>query len=169
MTYYISIKTERLTIEPLTSDDYAFIRELVNSQGWLQFIGNRNINSDEDAIAYIERILNSSTIDYWVVRVKDTNESAGMVSLVKRDYLPQPDIGFAFLPAHMNKGFAFEATKAVMDKLQELKLFQNLFAITIPGNVSSIRLLDKLGLKFEKQIEINEEKLQLYQMENAKS
>jgi ribosomal-protein-alanine N-acetyltransferase len=164
MTYYISIKTERLSIEPLTTDDHTFIRELVNSQGWLQFIGNRNINSDEDAIAYIERILNSATIDYWVVRVSDSKEPVGMVSLVKRDYLPQPDIGFAFLPIHMNKGYAYEATKAVMDKLKELKLFDNFFAITIPGNVSSIRLLDKLGLKFEKQIEVNEEKLQLYQI-----
>lgn len=165
MTYYISIKTDRLSIEPLTTDDHQFIRELVNSKGWLQFIGNRNVNSEPEAIAYIQRILDSPAIDYWVVRVNNTNEAVGMVSLVKRDYLPQPDIGFAFLPAHMNKGYAFEATKAVMDKLKELNLFNHLFAITIPDNESSIRLLDKLGLKFQKEIEVNQEKLQLFEMQ----
>ena len=164
MTYYISIKTSRLSIDPLTTDDHQFIRELVNSKGWLQFIGNRNVNSESEAIAYIQRILDSPTIDYWVVRDNNTNEAAGMISLVKRDYLTQPDIGFAFLPAHMNKGYAYEATKAVMDKLKELNLFHHLFAITIPDNESSIRLLDKLGLKFQKEIEVNQEKLQLFEI-----
>jgi ribosomal-protein-alanine N-acetyltransferase len=161
MTYYFSIQSERLIMNPVRIEDYEFIRQLVNTEGWLKNIGDRNIHSIDASKAYIQKIIDSSTIDYWVVWQKDINRPIGMVSLVKRDYLEFFDIGFAFLPEYMGKGYAYEATNAVLQKLKEADITEFL-AITIPGNLSSIKLLQKLGLEFHKEIETKDDKLHVY-------
>ena len=48
------LETERLILRELTFDDVQFIISLMNSPGWLKYIGDRNIHTDEDAIKYIE-------------------------------------------------------------------------------------------------------------------
>ena len=149
-------------MNPVRTEDYEFIRQLVNTEGWLKYIGERNIHSIDASKAYIQKILDSYTIDYWVTYLKETNRPIGMVSLVKRDYLEHFDIGFAFLPEYMGKGYAFEATNAVLQKLKEATDVTEVLAITIPGNISSIKLLQKLGLEFHKEIETNDEKLHVY-------
>src|SRR6476469_6065198 len=143
MTYYFSIQSERLIMNPVRTEDYEFIRKLVNTEGWLKFIGDRNIHSIDASKAYIQKIIDSSTIDYWVAFLKETKKPIGMVSLVKRDYLEHFDIGFAFLPEYTGKGYAYEATYAVLQKLKEATDITEILAITIPGNISSIKLLQK--------------------------
>jgi len=101
-----SIKTTRLHITSLNKEDNGFILELVNTPGWLKFIGNRNINTAEEASAYIERINNNKNIRYWVVRLVQDETAIGIVTLIKRDHLKYPDIGFAFLPQFGSKGYA---------------------------------------------------------------
>jgi [ribosomal protein S5]-alanine N-acetyltransferase len=154
--------TERLSILPLTKNDGPFIFELVNSDGWLKFIGNRNVRSEAEAIAYIERILGNKNISYWVVKLKENKESIGIVTFIQRDNLDHPDIGFAFLPRFSHKGYAYEATNVVLNKLIEEKSLSHILATTIPENISSIKLLEKLGLRFEKEIEVDHQKLFLY-------
>lgn len=162
MKEQFSISTARLEIAPLAASDAYFIRELVNTEGWLKFIGNRNITTGTEAVAYIEKINSNENIAYWVVRLKSDEQSIGIITYIKRDYLDHHDIGFAFLPEHTNKGFAYEATSTVLGRLVvELKL-PRILATTIPENISSIKLLQKMGLGFEKEIEINNEKLHVY-------
>jgi ribosomal-protein-alanine N-acetyltransferase len=156
-----TINTERLLITPLHQNDKIFIRELVNSKGWLAFIGERNVHSDDDASAYIQKIIDNPNTNYWTVKIKDTDTAAGIITLITRDYLENPDIGFAFLPQFNEKGYAFEATNAVL-----IDIIQNgctgIDAITVPENTSSIALLKKLGLQFDKTIEIEKETLQVF-------
>ena len=156
------LTTNRLLIEPLSINDNNFIFELVNTEGWLKFIGNRNIESDTDAIAYIERILANENISYWVVKLKENKKSIGIITFIKRDYLNYHDIGFAFLPTASKKGFAYEATMTVLEKLIKDENLLHILATTVPENVSSIKLLEKLGLNFEKEIEIDNTKLSIY-------
>ncbi len=156
------IATDRLTIKPLTVNDYIFILELVNTEGWIQFIGNRNITSDNDATAYIQKILANQNIVYWVVSLKISDEAIGIITFIKRDYLEHPDIGFAFLPAYTKKGYAFEATNAVFNYLIEDQKLTHILATTIPENIRSISLLKKLGLAFEKEMEVEKQKLHIY-------
>src|SRR5437867_3917202 len=111
------ITTDRLLINPLTQKDNSFILELVNTNGWLEFIRNRNINSEVEATAYIQKIIDNPSINYWVVRIKSNKVSVGIITFIKRNYLEHYDIGFAFLPAFANNGFAYEATRAVLCNL----------------------------------------------------
>src|ERR1051326_8167711 len=125
------ITTERLLLDILTSDDSTFIRELVNTEGWLRFIGDRNIRSNEDAIAYINKINNNPGFTYWVVRLKDKDLPAGIISFLKRDYLEYADIGFAFLPQHSGKGYAYEAAREVLSVLTKTPEYVTVLATTL--------------------------------------
>jgi RimJ/RimL family protein N-acetyltransferase len=158
----MTLTTGRLLLEPLSLTDSAFIIELVNTKGWLQFIGERNVHSESEAVAYIERINNNPTVTYWVAKLKQGGTAIGVITLIQRDYLPHPDIGFAFLPAYAGNGFAYEAASAVLLKIIGDAGHASIFAISMPENVSSIKLLNKLGLQFDKEVTVEKEKLFVY-------
>ncbi|WP_413513223.1 GNAT family N-acetyltransferase [Myroides odoratus] len=158
------MQTERLLITKLNHQDNAFIIELVNAPGWLKFIGNRNIYDTLDAQYYIQNILDNPRSTFWVVKLKTTQESIGVISLIKRDYLAFHDIGFAFLPTFSRLGYAYEATKYMLAVFKKEKKHPILYGTTLPDNKNSIQLLMRLGFTFEKLIEVEEESLNLYQL-----
>jgi [ribosomal protein S5]-alanine N-acetyltransferase len=154
--------TERLYGEPLSTAHAEFIKELLNTEGWLKFIGDRNIHSIVDAESYVNRIKNTKEFYYWVVKIKETEEPIGIITFLQRDYLPHPDIGFAFLPNYHGKGYAYEASHMLLQKLMTNNRYSKVLATTLPANTSSIRLLEKLGMVFENEIFENEKLLLLY-------
>jgi [ribosomal protein S5]-alanine N-acetyltransferase len=160
-----SFISARLSLDLLTSNDKHFILELLNTPGWLKFIGDRNIQTAEEAEAYIQRISENPNVTYWVVRLRNLETPIGVITLIKRDYLEGNDIGFAFLPGHAKSGFAFEATSTILDYLFAEGGLNFIHAITIPDNFDSIRLLDKCGFKFERQILVEGQNLLLYMLE----
>ncbi|WP_412469173.1 GNAT family N-acetyltransferase [Pedobacter sp. KLB.chiD] len=147
------ILTDRLILNELETHDHLFIFELVNSAGWLEFIGDRNIRTAEDALAYVEKIIASPFIKYWKVKLKANDQSAGIITLIKRDDLEHYDIGFAFLPGYTGAGYAFEATNAVLESLPETVLADQILAITREANTRSVKLLKKLKFTFERQLD----------------
>jgi RimJ/RimL family protein N-acetyltransferase len=159
---YTEIESERLTLSRLREEDAEFVQRLVNTNGWIQFIGDRNVHSLDDAKVYVRRILSSPDIFYWVARPKDNVTAIGIVTLIKRAYLPHFDIGFAFLPEHAGRGYAYEAASKVMAMLKPFPEYNPILATTVPNNVQSIKLLTKLGLQFEREIEVDKERLHVY-------
>ena len=158
----IKYKTERLILNALCLTDTEFISELVNTQEWIKFIGDRNIRTKEDAKNYVQRIIDNPNINYWVVKLKNDNLSIGIITFIKRDYLEYHDIGFAFLPKYAKNGYAFEATKTVLNDAINKKNHRQILATTITENINSITLLKKLGLNFEKEIEVGKDLLMIY-------
>lgn len=148
----MKIDTERLKITPLLDSDASFIVELLNTDGWIKNIGERNIRSEKDACEYIQKVNSNPHITYWIVKLKQEGLPIGLVTIIKRDYLPSKDVGFAFLPQFFHKGYAFEATKAVLLALVNSNGLEIILAISLPDNNPSIKLIEKLGLKFEKTI-----------------
>jgi len=156
------LKTERLLIEPLSKKDAVFIFKLVNSEGWLQYIGDRNVKNIKDATAYIQKILDNKNYVYNVFRLKKNKEAIGIISFIKRDNHSSPDIGFALLPQYEGMGYAYEAAKKYFDKLINDKQYNEIIGITLQGNNKSIKLLEKLGLTFKERIFQNNEELLIY-------
>jgi len=157
-------KTNRLELMRLCLNDAEFIFELLNSEGWLKFIGDRNIKSIEDAQNYIQKIMDNPKINYWVVGSGD--EKIGMISFIKRDYLDHHDLGFAFLPDHSNKGFAYEAAEKVLKELLQDPDHKIILGTTKKDNRSSIKLLEKLGFQYIREIENEGTMLSLYSIES---
>lgn len=151
----IILETGRLVLREFNLDDAPFILKLVNSPSWLEFIGDRNIHTIEDAKNY----LISGPMDSYkkngfglsAVLLKD-NTLIGMCGLVNRETLDDIDIGFALLPEYFGKGYAYEIAAATMHHAEGVLNIDKVVAITDADNASSIKLLNKLGLQFEKKI-----------------
>ena len=154
------IFTQRLCVRDVTIEDAAFILELFNSPGWLQFIGDRQIHTLSDAEKYIQGIQIKTNVKYYVVQHLEQKTSMGLITLTKREYLEQPDLGFAFLPQFTGHGFALEASSSMLTYIQTV--FSEVFAITVPENTSSIKLLGKLGFDFVGKVPQQEEVLHLF-------
>lgn len=162
------LETERLSLREFITADAAFILELVNSPGWLQFIGDRNIKTTGQAIAYLEngpiKSYRDNGFGLALVETKDHKISIGMCGIIKRDNLDNPDIGFAFLPGFTGKGYAFEIASATLTYASGQLKLPTIYAITVPYNIRSISLLEKIGMTFIKKINApkDNEELLLY-------
>lgn len=163
-------ETERLIIKLVDIDDAEFLLKLLNTEKWLKNIGDRNIHNLEDAQRYV-REKNLPQIERLgfgnaVVILKSDNEKIGTVGLYDREGIDGVDIGFAFLEEHEGKGYAYEAAKKIMDAgINEFDI-KKVSAITLPENSSSIKLIEKLGLKFKEVVRIpnDTEDLNLYEL-----
>lgn len=159
--------TSRLRLTQISLIDAAFMKELVNTAGWIRFIGERNVHTDEDAVQYVQQIISSKQVNYWVVKLHAENIAVGVISFIKRDYLPHHDIGFAFLPAHQQKGYAFEAASAVLKDVLKHTKHPVVLATTLKDNFGSIRLLEKLGFQFAEQIQVQDKNLLLHSITSS--
>ncbi|WP_430612181.1 GNAT family N-acetyltransferase [Flavobacterium sp. JP2137] len=156
------LTSERLVLEPMQVADAPFILELVNTPGWLTFIGDRQVSSLESAVNYINTFDNNADALFWVVKSKSEAIPLGVVSFIQRSYLPYRDIGFAFLPQYSKKGYAFEAANRIFEHVKQDPDFQVLLATTLTTNENSQRLLEKLGLIYIQKITVGEELLMVY-------
>ena len=154
----MKLETERLIIQELTIEDAPFFYNLVNDPDWLRFVGDRNINSIADAENYLtSKIIPSYKkfgFGFYLVKTKEGNHSIGTAGLIDREGMENIEVGFGFLPAFRGKGYAYEATKEIMNYAStELKI-DPIVAITDLENIKSGKLLERLGLRFDKNIQI---------------
>ena len=155
------LQTKRLNLRHLMIDDAPFILELLNDAAFIRNIGDRGVRTIDDACAYI---LNGPVASYerfgfglFLVELKETGVSIGMCGLIKRDALPDVDVGFAFLPRFWGAGYAFEAASAVMTYGRDTLRLERIVAIVSPDNAGSIKVLQKIGLTFERMIHWGED------------
>ena len=152
----IILQTVRLSLREFCPGDTSFIIQLLNSQGWLDFIGDRNIRTSEDAANYLLngpiRSYQENGFGLYLVVKKDTVEPIGMCGLINRESLEGIDIGFALIPQFTGMGYAREIVIATMQYACEVLKLPSLLAITVPHNARSIDLLEKTGFRFEKKI-----------------
>ena len=156
------IYTKRLSIAPLQMEDSDFILDLLNSEGFKTFIGDRQVRTTDEALSYVEKTIKNIDINYWVVKSRANAEPMGVVSLVKRDYLDFHDIGFAFLPRFYRQGYAEEAVLGAFDYILDRTTSPEILANPMPENLASISLLKKLGLRFSRALEREGKAMHLY-------
>ncbi|CAG9621321.1 GNAT family N-acetyltransferase [Sutcliffiella rhizosphaerae] len=165
------LETERLIIRRLTTNDAEFILKLLNEPSWIQFIGDKGIKTLDDARKYIEEgpmaMYKQIGFGLFVTELKENGTPIGLCGLIKRDGLEDVDIGYAFLPAFWSKGYAYEAADAVKLYGKEVHGLKRLVAITSPDNLSSGKLLEKIGLTFERMIKLSQdsEEVKLFSLE----
>ena len=155
------IETERLWLRPTNEDDASFILKLLNTPKWLEFIGDRNVHSLEDAKNYIRKKIAPQYKklgygNYTVIRKSD-NKKLGSCGLYDRPGIEGVDLGFAFLPEYEKKGYAYESASKIMLFAKKHFSLNNLQAITVEANESSQNLLKKLGFQFEKYVQLEDD------------
>lgn len=161
----IILETERLVLRQLTPDDAEFMFQLLNDPSFITNIGDRNIRTLDDARAYIQKgpvqsyAKNRFGLDLIVL--KETEEPVGICGLIRREGLEDVDIGYALLPKFWSRGYALEAARAMKAYASDVIGLKRLVAIVDPANERSVRVLEKIGLQYEKMIRLSADDIDL--------
>ena len=152
------LETDRLRLRKLSTEDAAFILRLLNEVSFIQNIGDKGVRTLDDARSYI---LTGPIASYekfgfglWLVENKTESVPIGICGLLKRETLNDIEIGYALVPEFWSKGFALEAAAGVLGYAGRELALKRIVAIVSPGNQSSIRLLEKLGFRFESMVRL---------------
>jgi RimJ/RimL family protein N-acetyltransferase len=152
------LETDRLVLRQLSLDDAAFILELMNEPAFIENVADRGLRTTEDAAAFLsEKMLPSYLrfgFGFYCMELKDCGTPIGICGLIKRDTLDQVDIGYATLERHGGKGYTFEACAAVYVYGREVLGLPAIVAITSPGNRASQHILEKLGMRFRRRVQV---------------
>ncbi|HET9694536.1 MAG TPA: GNAT family N-acetyltransferase [Steroidobacteraceae bacterium] len=155
------LESQRLRLRHVGEEDAPFILTLLNDPGWLRYIGDRGVRTLDDARRYIadgpRRMYADHGFGLFLVERKEDGASLGLCGLIRRDALPDVDIGFALAAAFRGQGYAFEAAGATLRYAREVLRLPRVVAIAMPENVESTRLLERLGLRFERTIQFGAE------------
>jgi [ribosomal protein S5]-alanine N-acetyltransferase len=157
----IVLRTERLNLRRMALDDAEFIVELLNDPDFIRFIGDKGVRTPDDARDYI---LTGPVDSYarhgfglWVVELKGSGRAVGICGLLKRATLDDVDIGFAFLPEYRSRGYASESAAAVMDHARNVLGLERIVAIINDDNTGSQRVLEKIGMAFDRMIRLSDD------------
>jgi len=149
-----SLETSRLAMRRLRADDAAFYLALVTDPDWIRFIGDKKLSTLEQARKSLEDgpIAAYARTGHGLLAVERRGEGVplGICGLIKRDTLPDVDLGFAFLPQHRRQGYAEESARATLEHARHVLGLRRVVGITSPENDASGRLLEKLGMRLER-------------------
>ncbi|MBU0914597.1 MAG: GNAT family N-acetyltransferase [Gammaproteobacteria bacterium] len=148
-------KTARLTLRELQLSDATFALRLYNDPSFLQHIGDKGVRTVEDAENNLQQGAIASYAQHgygmWLVE-NQQGQSMGMCGLIKRDFLTETDLGYAYLPEFFGQGYAYEAAAAVLAYAAEHTALKTVVAIVSPDNLPSKSLLQKLGFAQDGQV-----------------
>ena len=154
------LETERLILREMNDDDASFMLQIVNVPEFIEYVGDRGVRTVDDAIKYVNDGPVASYAEHgfglWLVELRETGEKLGICGFVKRDNLDDVDIGFGFLPQYWSKGYAYESAIATMEYGRSTLGLKRIIGVTNPDNESSVGLLEKIGLKFERMVQMAE-------------
>lgn len=147
------IETSRLILRRLTLDDAEFILKLLNEPSFLEFVGDKGVRTLDDAREYLRTGPITSYEQFgfglYLTTLRSDGTPVGMCGLLKRESLPDVDIGFAFLPEFWSQGYGLESAAAVLRHGREAFGLRRIVGVAKPENQASIRLLEKLGMRHE--------------------
>ena len=167
------LETKRLILREMTTDDAELILRLLNEPSFLRYVGDKDVRTVEDARRYI---LDGPVASYarhgfglYLVERKEDGARIGMCGLLKRDELPDADVGFALLPEYWSRGYVTEAAAAAIAHGRKALGLRRLLAVTSKDNHASMRVLEKLGFALEGAVKLSDggEELHLFASEEA--
>lgn len=162
----LTLETERLILRPFTLDDVEGFFELGSTPNLVRYVGGQLLRSlDEARESLIGRPLRDYAV-YGYGRMacieRATGRLIGFSGLKYEPDLGETDIGYRFVEDAWGKGYATEAaTASLRDGRERLKL-QRIVGVVVPENVASVRVLKKIGLVFERSLEMHGDKVDLY-------
>lgn len=150
-TREVVAETRRLMLRRLTADDAGFMVRLLNDPGFLRYIGDRGVRTVADATLYLQNVAWESYRLHgygpFLVEIKAEGTPVGMCGLMRKPWLPGPDLAYAFLSKAAGSGYASEAAARVVELAWTTLRLERLYAVVMPENGASIRVLEKLGLQ----------------------
>lgn len=150
-------RSARLDLRLLGPNDAELMVTVLNDPDFIEHVGDRGVRGVGEARRYIEQgamaTYERTGLGVYRLEVAETGDAAGICGLFKREWLPEPDLGFALLPAHRGRGYAIEAARTVLDLGFGVLRLPRIAAITSAGNAVSVGVLERAGLQFERWVQ----------------
>ena len=163
-----NLETNRLILRELNPDDAKNFYDLNSNPNIIKYTGNSAFKNVEEASGFLENYQDYKFNGYgrWAVIEKATDKFIGWCGLKFGEMKNETDIGFRFFEEEWNKGYATESGVACMQYgFENLKL-KRIVGRAMKENIGSIKVLEKIGLKYEKDIEFDGNAAVIYKIEN---
>lgn len=146
------IETNRCKIIKVQKNDYEDIIQLYFDKEVRKFLGEI-VTSERFESNFNGMLTSDENSFYWVVRLKDTNEFIGLVSLDKHHDGVSIELSYQFIPRMWGYGYADEVTREIIDYAFDILKLEKIVAETQSANISSCKLLKKLGMCLQQTIQ----------------
>jgi ribosomal-protein-alanine N-acetyltransferase len=162
------LETARLSLRRFVFDDAPHVVELLNQPSFIRNIGDRGVRNADDAHRYLHdgpmAMYEKYGFGLWHCSRRTDGAFVGMCGLLKRDILPDVDVGYAFLPEHWGQGYAFEAANATVELGAGKFGLKRVIGVVSDHNTASIRVLEKIGMSYERMFPMrpDEPEVRLY-------
>lgn len=163
----IILETNRLLLRELTSDDTEDFYRLNLNPNVIRYTGNSSFKSIEEAREFLENYKDYQVNGYgrWAVILKDSNQFLGWCGLKLGEMENETDIGFRFFEEEWNKGYATESANACLHYGFEKLNLKRIIGRAMKENKASIKVLQKIGLEYEKEAELDGKPAVIYTIE----
>jgi len=147
------IKTERLKLRKIKSDDYKKIFNCWTSDYEVsKYVTWEPHKNDEETKMLTEYWVSQYDKDNtyrWIVELNDSNEVIGMIDVIHMDlqYMTA-EVGYCYGSKYWGKGYATESLKAVIEFLHN-EGFYVVYAQHFKSNPASGKVMEKAGMEFE--------------------
>lgn len=165
------IETERLFLRELMIEDAENFYELNLNPNVIRYTGNLPFAYVEEAKHFLQHYKDYNENGYgrWAVINKSDNEFLGWCGLKYDPTTNETDIGFRFFEKYWNKGFATESAEACVHYGFERLKLKKIIGRAMFANKASIKVLEKIGLSFEKEFNFDGKRGVIYTIEKVKT
>lgn len=164
----IILETNRLLLREFDISDAESFYELNLNPNVIKYTGNSAFKGIDEAKAFLENYSDYQRNGFgrWAVVDKSTKTFFGWCGLKYDEKLDETDIGFRFFEHFWNQGFATESAKACIDYgFKELNL-KIIVGRAMKENTASIKVLEKIGLQYEKGFDFDGQEGVIYTIKN---
>jgi len=169
----ITIETERLILRKIVSSDAEGMFLLDSNPNVHLYLGNNPVQSIEQSMDYIESLriqYIQNAIGRYAVILKETNEFIGWAGLKfitepENDHLNFYEIGYRLREEFWGKGYGYEAAKAWLHHGFIKMKIQTIYASANIENISSRKILEKIGMQPKNEFEWNSIPCLWYELE----
>lgn len=151
------LETPRLFLRELDPNDAEQFYQLNLNPNVIKYTGNTAFANVGKAVSFLENYQDYKQNGYgrWAVIDKSNNEFLGWCGLKYDKDLDETDIGFRFFEQQWNKGYATESAKACLEYGLDVLDLQAIVGRAMQENKASVKVLEKIGLAFEKTFDFD--------------
>ena len=161
----LTLETQRLLLRHFRPADIEPYAAMCADPEVMRYVGERGVLSREDAwrqMAMLAGHWQLRGFGMWVVEERATGSFVGRVGLHFPDGWPDQEIAWALTRSQWGKGFAFEAASAALAYAFGSLHWPRAISLIDPANSRSIRLAERLGERFETEVEVRGHRVSLY-------
>lgn len=151
-------ETERLIFREFEPSDAKDLNRIYNDAKTMRFLGapSETIEIEREHLQrHIENYYRKYGFGLWAAILKENNRLIGRCGLLYQEIEGAADLEIAYLfdSNYWGKGFATEAAAMLVELGFQRFGFERIVAFINPQNAASVRVAEKVGLKYEKDIE----------------